>query len=96
MGPLQVSFAPWLKPLVTPLPDVIQVLRYRGKSLKFTAQQQTFPKAQRINDVFTIAHQTSSCHIQVVMNNLKFIILDYLAAKKYGSWNDAGISATGP
>jgi len=30
------------------------------------------------------------------MNNLKFIILDYFAAKKPGFWTDAGISATGP
>jgi len=28
------------------------------------------------------------------MNNLKFIVLDYLAAKKSG-WTDAEISATG-
>jgi len=28
--------------------------------------------------------QTSSRYIHAVMNNLKFIILDYLAAKKYG------------
>ena len=30
------------------------------------------------------------------MNNFKFIILDYLAAKKSGFWTDAEISATGP
>jgi len=47
-------------------------------------------------DVFTMVNQTSNRHIQAVMNNLKFIILDYLAAKKCGFWNDAEISATGP
>jgi len=31
-----------------------------------------------------MVHQTSNCHIQAVMKNLKFIILDYLAAKKSG------------
>jgi len=31
-----------------------------------------------------MAQQTSNCHIHAVMNNLKFIILDYLAAKKSG------------
>jgi len=29
-----------------------------------------------------MVHQSSYCHIQAVMNNLKFIIVDYLAAKK--------------
>jgi len=43
-----------------------------------------------------MVHQTSNRHIQAVMNNLKFIILDYLAAKKPGICNDAEISATGP
>jgi len=33
-------------------------------------------------DVFTMVYQTSNRHIQAVMNNLKVIILDYLAAKK--------------
>jgi len=31
-----------------------------------------------------MVHQTSNSHIQAVMNNLKFIILDYLAADKSG------------
>jgi len=31
-----------------------------------------------------MVHQISDRHIQAVMNNLKLIILDYLAAKKYG------------
>jgi len=31
-----------------------------------------------------MVHQTSNRHIQRVMNTLKFIILDYLAAKKSG------------
>jgi len=35
-------------------------------------------------DVFTMVHHISDRHIQAVMNNLKFIILDYLAAKKSG------------
>jgi len=34
--------------------------------------------------LFTIAHQTSNRYIQLVMNNLYFIILNYLAAKKSG------------
>ena len=29
-----------------------------------------------------MVHQISNCHIQAVMNNLRLIILDYLAAKK--------------
>jgi len=28
-----------------------------------------------------VLHQTSNRHVQAVMNNLKFIILDYFAAK---------------
>jgi len=31
-----------------------------------------------------MVHQTIKRHIQAVMNNFKFIILDYLAAKKSG------------
>jgi len=31
-----------------------------------------------------MVHQISNRHIQVVMNNLKFIILENLAAKKSG------------
>jgi len=31
-----------------------------------------------------MVHQISNRHIQVVMNNLKLISLDYLAAKKSG------------
>jgi len=31
-----------------------------------------------------MAQQTSNRHIHAVTNNLKFIILDYLAAKKSG------------
>jgi len=31
-----------------------------------------------------MVHQTSNRYIQAVMNNPKFIILDYLAAKKSG------------
>jgi len=31
-----------------------------------------------------MVHKISNLHIQAVMNNLKFIILDYLAAKKSG------------
>ena len=31
-----------------------------------------------------MVHQISNRHIQAVRNNLKLIILDYLAAKKYG------------
>jgi len=34
--------------------------------------------------MYTMVHQTSKCHIQAVMNNLKFMILDCLAAKKSG------------
>jgi len=41
-------------------------------------------KQNEFVDVFTMVHQTSNCHIQAVMKNLKFIILDYLAAKKSG------------
>ena len=46
--------------------------------------------------VFTMVQQTSNRHIQEVMNNLKFIILDYLAAKTLGFWTDTEISATSP
>jgi len=35
-------------------------------------------------DVFAMVHQISNRHIQAVMNNLKFITLDYLAEKKSG------------
>jgi len=35
-------------------------------------------------DVLIIVHQISNCHIEAVMNNHKFIILDNLAAKKSG------------
>jgi len=35
-------------------------------------------------DVFAMVHQTSNRHIQLVMNNLKFIILDYFPGKKSG------------
>jgi len=31
-----------------------------------------------------MVHQTSNRHIQAVMSNFKFIIFDYLAAKKSG------------
>jgi len=31
-----------------------------------------------------MVHQTNNRHIQPVMNNLKFVILDYLAAKEPG------------
>ena len=41
-------------------------------------------KQNEFIDAFTMVHQSSYCHIQAVMNNLKFIILYYLAAKK--SW----------
>jgi len=34
--------------------------------------------------LFTIAHQTSNRHIQLVMSNLYFIILNYLAVRKSG------------
>jgi len=39
--------------------------------------------------------KTSNHHIQVVMNNLKFVILGYLAARNLGFWTDTEISATG-
>jgi len=35
-------------------------------------------------DVFTMVYQICNRHIHAVMNNLKIIILDYLAAKKSG------------
>jgi len=41
-------------------------------------------KQNEFIDAFTMEHQISNRHIQAVMNNLKFIILDYLAAKKSG------------
>jgi len=40
-------------------------------------------KQNASSDAFTMVHQSSRRHIQAVMNNLQFIILDYLAAKKY-------------
>jgi len=39
---------------------------------------------QQVIDVFTMVPQVSNCYIQAVTNNLKFIILDYLATKKSG------------
>jgi len=51
---------------------------------KFTTQQQTFTEANKFIDVFTMVHQTSNCHIQAVMNNLKVHNFRLLAAKK--SW----------
>jgi len=39
-----------------------------------------------------MVHQTSNRHIQAVLNNLKFVILDYLAAKKSAILTDAEIS----
>jgi len=49
----------------------------------FTTQQQIFAEPKRI-DVFTMVHQISNYHIQAVINNLKLIIIDYVAAKKCG------------
>jgi len=43
-----------------------------------------------------MVQKTSNRHIQVVMNNLKFINLGYLAARTLGFWTDTEISATGP
>jgi len=45
-----------------------------------------------------LVQQTSNCHIEVVVNSLKFIVLDYLLRlrKNLGFWTDAEISATGP
>jgi len=43
-----------------------------------------------------MVQQTSNRHIHAVMNNLKFIILNNLAAKILRFWTDAEISATGP
>jgi len=37
--------------------------------------------------VFTMVQPTNNNHVQEVMNNLKCIILDYLAAKKSGILN---------
>jgi len=31
-----------------------------------------------------MVHHTSTCYMQAVMNNLKVINLDYVAAKKFG------------
>jgi len=42
-------------------------------------------KQNEFIDGFTMVHQTSNRRIQVVINNLKFKILDYLAAKNSGS-----------
>jgi len=39
-------------------------------------------KQNEFIDAFEMVHQTSNRHMQTVMNNLKFKILDYLAAKK--------------
>jgi len=41
-------------------------------------------KQKEFIDVFAMVHQTSNRHIQAVINNLKFIILDYLTANKSG------------
>ena len=41
-------------------------------------------KQNELTDIFTMVYQTSNRHIQLVMNNLKFIILDYLPGKKSG------------
>jgi len=41
-------------------------------------------KQNVIIDAFTMVHQSSYRHVQAVMDNLNFKILDYLAAKK--SW----------
>jgi len=46
-------------------------------------------KQNEFIDVSAIVHQASNRHIQLVMNNLKFIISHYLAAKKSGFWIDA-------
>jgi len=43
-----------------------------------------------------MVHQISNRHIQAVMNNRKFIILDYLAAKNVRFWTNAEIFVTGP
>ena len=43
-----------------------------------------------------MVQKISNCHIQVVMNNLKFINLGYLASRNLGFWTDTKISATGP
>ena len=60
-------------------------MSYRRELFKvntFTTKQQIFAEANEFTDVFTMVHQISNCYIQAVMNNLMFIILDYLAAKK--------------
>jgi len=38
----------------------------------------------------------ATAHIQLVMNNLKFMISGYLTARNLGFWTDTEISATGP
>jgi len=43
-----------------------------------------------------MVHQISNCHIHAVVNNLKFVILDYLAAKISGILDWPEISVTGP
>jgi len=42
-------------------------------------------KQNEFIDIFTMVYQSSNHYIHVVMNNLKFIILDYLVAKKSGT-----------
>jgi len=62
----------------------------------FTTQQLTFAvKQNEFIDAFIMVRQSGYRHIQAVMNNLKFIILDYLAATKFGFWTGGVISATG-
>jgi len=41
-------------------------------------------KQNEVIDVFTMVHQTGKRHVLTVMNNLNFIILDYLIVKKSG------------
>jgi len=43
-----------------------------------------------------MVQKTSTRHIQVVMNNLKYIILGYLAARNLEFWTDPEISASCP
>jgi len=63
---------PLVTNLVTPLGcDVI----YGRPHSRFSQKQNEFI------DEFTVVHQTNNRQVQAVMNNLKFIILDYLAAK---------------
>ena len=40
-----------------------------------------------------MVQKTSNRHIQAVMNNLKFIIVDYLTARNLGFRTDTEISA---